>query len=333
MCKKPLTPWVVAECTGKILAAHCDCVAGLGETCSHVASLLFAIESGVRIRDSMTVTQKKAYWVMPTGIKEVHYAPVKYIDFVGKKGSAAILESLDFRPSPLTTQLPASSQVSASSTVVSFASSQSGSTMASSANSLPSQHSSPTSANAQILPSSRSGTVSVPVVPPTPRASKSPTPDREKTPSHDETMAFLSSLATCSSKPAILSLVAPYSSRYIPKTLDSSLPMCLSELYKPEYIELNYGELVTLATNYTVSITEKQASLVESKTKLQSNSRLWLRMRTGRITASRFKAACKTNLAQPSLSLVMALCHPEITKFKSLATNWGCEHEKIAISY
>ena len=165
MREKPLTPWVVAECTGKILAAHCDCVAGLGETCSHVASLLFAIESGVRIRDSMTVTQKKAYWVMPTGIKEVHYAPVKDIDFVGKKGSAAILESLDFRPSPLTTQLPASSQVSASSTVVSFASSQSGSTMASSANSLPSQHSSPTSVNAQILPSSRSGTVSVPVVP------------------------------------------------------------------------------------------------------------------------------------------------------------------------
>ena len=50
MREKPLTPWVVAECTGKILAAHCDCVAGLGETSSHVASLLFAIESGVRIR-------------------------------------------------------------------------------------------------------------------------------------------------------------------------------------------------------------------------------------------------------------------------------------------
>ena len=107
MREKPLTPWVVAESAGKILAVHCDCVAGLGETCSHVASLLFAIESGVCIRDSMTVMQKKAYWVMPTGIKEVHHAPVKDINLVGKKGSAAILESLDFRPSPLTTQLPA----------------------------------------------------------------------------------------------------------------------------------------------------------------------------------------------------------------------------------
>ena len=35
-----------------MVAGHCDCMAGLGETCSHVASLLFAVESGVRIRDS-----------------------------------------------------------------------------------------------------------------------------------------------------------------------------------------------------------------------------------------------------------------------------------------
>ena len=86
-----------------------------------------------------------------------------------------------------------------------------------------------------------------------------------------------------------------------------------------------------LAKNYTVSITEEQASLVESKTRLQSISRLCLRMRTGRVTASRFKAVCQSNLAQPSHSLVMALCHPEIAKFKSSATNWGCKHEKTAI--
>ena len=51
--KKALTPWVIVESTGKVISAHCDCMAGLGESCSHVASLLWAIESGVRIRDSM----------------------------------------------------------------------------------------------------------------------------------------------------------------------------------------------------------------------------------------------------------------------------------------
>ena len=70
---------------GKILSSHCNYMARLGESCPHVASLLWAVESGVRIRDSMTVTQKKAYWVMPTGVKEVQYAPVKSIDLLGKK--------------------------------------------------------------------------------------------------------------------------------------------------------------------------------------------------------------------------------------------------------
>ena len=55
-------------------------------------------------------------------------------------------------------------------------------------------------------------------------------------------------------------------------------------------------------------------------------------MRAGRITASRLKAACRTNPAQPSISLIMAVCHPEMSKFKTVATNWGCEHEKVAIS-
>lgn len=83
--EKPLTPWIVSMTDGKILAAHCDCMAGLGETCSHVSSLQWVIAVGVEKRDSRTVTQKSAYWVMPTGIRSVAYAPVKDIDFIGKR--------------------------------------------------------------------------------------------------------------------------------------------------------------------------------------------------------------------------------------------------------
>ena len=84
MREKPLTPWIIAESGGKILAGHCDCMAGLGETCSHIGSLLWAVEAGVRIRDSMTVTQKKAYWVIPNAVKEVSYARIKDMNFQGK---------------------------------------------------------------------------------------------------------------------------------------------------------------------------------------------------------------------------------------------------------
>ena len=64
MSEKPLTPWIISEPNGKILAAHCDCMAGLGETSSHVASLRWAIAAGIEWRQSLTVTQKSAYWVM-----------------------------------------------------------------------------------------------------------------------------------------------------------------------------------------------------------------------------------------------------------------------------
>ena len=70
MTEKPLIPWIISEADGKILAAHCNCMAGLGETCSHVASLLWTTATGVERRDSLTVTQKSAYWVMPPAIKQ-----------------------------------------------------------------------------------------------------------------------------------------------------------------------------------------------------------------------------------------------------------------------
>ncbi len=71
---------------------------------------------------------------------------------------------------------------------------------------------------------------------------------------------------------------------------------------------------------------------VEFKTKEQAQSKLWYQMRAGRITVSHFKSACQTNSAQPSISLIIAICHPEMSKFKSVVTNWECEHEKVAIS-
>ena len=60
-------------------------MAGLGETCSHAASLLWATAAGVEKRDSLTVIQKSAYWIMPPAIKTVPYAPLAEISFVGKK--------------------------------------------------------------------------------------------------------------------------------------------------------------------------------------------------------------------------------------------------------
>ena len=53
-------------------------------------------------------------------------------------------------------------------------------------------------------------------------------------------------------------------------------------------------------------------------------------MRTGRITAFHFKSVSRTSPVTPSISLIMYIFHPEISRFQTAATQWGCEHEKIA---
>ena len=85
MNEKPLSPWFIALKEGKILAGYCDCMAGFGETCSHLASLLWVVASGVQCRDSLTVTDKSACWVMPAGVAKVPFAEIRDISFAGKK--------------------------------------------------------------------------------------------------------------------------------------------------------------------------------------------------------------------------------------------------------
>ena len=124
--------------------------------------------------------------------------------------------------------------------------------------------------------------------------------------------------------------MSAYSDKYVPKSLDPELPITLSTLYNPDYLKVGYYDLVNLASEVRIVVTPSQATLIEEQTRHQARSRLWFRMRSGRITASKFKAACRTDPCSPSHSLVMSICHPELSKFSSAATRWGCEHENIA---
>ena len=81
MPETPTRSWIIANMGGKIISAHCDCMAGLGESCSHVGALLFYVEAVVKIRDNKTVTQDKAYWMLPAACKEVPYQEIANIDF------------------------------------------------------------------------------------------------------------------------------------------------------------------------------------------------------------------------------------------------------------
>ena len=74
--------WIITEKDGTIISAHClDCKAGLGETCSHVASALFYIEAITRIQGKLACTQVKCTWVLLMYVNEVPYARAKDINF------------------------------------------------------------------------------------------------------------------------------------------------------------------------------------------------------------------------------------------------------------
>ena len=62
--------------SGKILAGHNNCMAGMGKSCSHVGLLLWAKEAGVRLRGSMMPI--KAYWVYPPVVKDIPHAKIEF---------------------------------------------------------------------------------------------------------------------------------------------------------------------------------------------------------------------------------------------------------------
>ena len=65
-------------------------MAGLCEACSHVGAIVFAVEAGIRMRDSSTCTQEKSRWIMPGYVKEIPYLPVSEMDFTSAKKKSII---------------------------------------------------------------------------------------------------------------------------------------------------------------------------------------------------------------------------------------------------
>eukprot|EP00118_Oscarella_pearsei_P022439 m.259698 g.259698 ORF g.259698 m.259698 type:complete len:116 (+) comp40426_c1_seq10:15-362(+) len=79
--KPPLQPWVLVRKSGCVVAAHCTCMAGLAETCSHVGATLHWLEAAVRCRDETPCTSKENTWAIPKPIHKIPYLELKDIPF------------------------------------------------------------------------------------------------------------------------------------------------------------------------------------------------------------------------------------------------------------
>ncbi|KAL3888060.1 hypothetical protein ACJMK2_000442 [Sinanodonta woodiana] len=95
--EEPHHPWVAVTNEGRVIAAHCDCMAGLGESCSHVGALLFKIEAAVRNGYTRLACTEKP-------------SPVTSIQFYSDKAKKRLRESIRTRKPPLPPP-PASEQL------------------------------------------------------------------------------------------------------------------------------------------------------------------------------------------------------------------------------
>ncbi|XP_060774292.1 uncharacterized protein LOC132884458 [Neoarius graeffei] len=265
----PLLPWAIVQEDGVILAGHCTCMAGLGEVCSHVGALIFAVDAAVQVRNSQTVTQVPAYWLLPSSLSKVEYSEIQNIDF---QSHQSLKRKLDNTLSYRTPQTPSTDQGS------------------------------------QKLPE---------ILQPT----------------SEESAVFLEKLFATKDNAVLLSVMPSYSEHFVPSSLGETFPNILTELYNEEYAGASKEELIEHCMNKfeTINVSESQCINVELEMKDQSCSKLWFRFRAGRITASRMKAVCSTNVENPSKSLIKAIYYPNSVSFATKATKWGCEHEKIAL--
>lgn len=247
-------------------------MAGLGEVCTHVAAILFFLETSTRINGTSTGTQERCKWAIPSFQKDIPYKPMKELDMSSAKSQKKKIDN-DF-------VTPDFSHDSTSKTAIEKSSIPGG--------------------------QERIGT---------------------------KLQGLFQELSKAGTKPAILSLLPGYSDSYVPASRLESFPKPLQSLYDPAYESLPYVELLDACESITFNVTEEMSLAVEKATRRQTDCKLWYKYRAGRITASRLKQVCRTNHAMPAQSLVKAICYPEAYRFTSLATQWGCSHEKLARKY
>lgn len=113
-----------------------------------------------------------------------------------------------------------------------------------------------------------------------------------------------------------MSLRAPHNVSFIPKLVivdnnigmsddDAAVHLFLVNVlgfFHSDYLTKSLEELRSIAENIRLSYNAEEIRYIEEKTITQSSSQLWYRFRAGRVTASNFKAVCRTSVINPSIS-------------------------------
>ena len=55
----PLKVWIAVKDTGEVICGHCSCMAGVGEACVHVGSVLFVAIANTKTKQHMYTKTKQ----------------------------------------------------------------------------------------------------------------------------------------------------------------------------------------------------------------------------------------------------------------------------------
>ena len=69
--KSLLKPWVIIRTNGTVEVAHCTCMAGLAETCSHIGEILHWVDTASHIRNDTPCTSLEDKWLMSAFVQDM----------------------------------------------------------------------------------------------------------------------------------------------------------------------------------------------------------------------------------------------------------------------
>ena len=72
----PSNTWIKSTKDGEVNCAHCDCMAGLDEVCSHVGAILFYVEA---VRHNKSCTDVPCSWSIPSSVDKIPYARLQIL--------------------------------------------------------------------------------------------------------------------------------------------------------------------------------------------------------------------------------------------------------------
>jgi len=145
-------------------------------------------------------------------------------------------------------------------------------------------------------------------------------------PNDDDKLAFFDELSQSGGSPVILSLITSYNEACIPLYEAGKVMKPLTELHSVDNsIARNVRKFLRLCHFHSAK-PRKLRRWLEHKLILGYGTS----NKAGHVTASKLRQVLNTDISQPSLSLITAVCYPETYKAMPVACKYGCEHETTA---